>query len=337
MSEILPKGLGAVTFIPQAPADGGALAVEIWAAAPRNNANENRASYVYHTVLVGRTVVFDSEGIRWLFTADNRPDFFPVGAYARSCSAFERLGEQIVNNQFPLQNILRTWIYQGLLLLSEGDSQRYKELNRARTVFFRGLDFLADFLPSSNAPQSNAPARNVYPASTGIGTDDVDVTITAVALDSGRRDFFVTPLENPQQTSAFDYTTVYSPQSPKFARAMAVVTNTDCCVFVSGTASILAAESQHRGDAAAQTELTLDNINALLGHQNLVNHGIQGVLGGLGGMKCVRVYVKNSTDYPLIRGICERRLGNIPILYTIADVCRPELLVEIEGVAHWKR
>ncbi|MBC7336590.1 MAG: hypothetical protein H5U01_10000, partial [Clostridia bacterium] len=37
--------------------------------------------------------------------------------------------------------------------------------------------------------------------------------------------------------------------------------------------------------------------------------------------------------YTKVKAICDRRLGEVPTIYAIADVCRPELLVEIEGVA----
>ena len=33
------------------------------------------------------------------------------------------------------------------------------------------------------------------------------------------------------------------------------------------------------------------------------------------------------------RAVCEERLGELPTIYAVADVCRPELLVEIEGIA----
>jgi len=47
----------------------------------------------------------------------------------------------------------------------------------------------------------------------------------------------------------------------------------------------------------------------------------------------VRVYVKRQKDYGKVRAVCERRLGELPTIYAVADVCRPNLLVEIEGMA----
>jgi hypothetical protein len=45
------------------------------------------------------------------------------------------------------------------------------------------------------------------------------------------------------------------------------------------------------------------------------------------------VYIKSREDYGRTRAVCEARLGELPTIYAVADVCRPELLVEIEAVA----
>ena len=51
----------------------------------------------------------------------------------------------------------------------------------------------------------------------------------------------------------------------------------------------------------------------------------------------IRVYLKRPEDFPKCEAICERRFGSVPAIYAVADVCRHELLVEIEGVAFSKR
>ena len=47
----------------------------------------------------------------------------------------------------------------------------------------------------------------------------------------------------------------------------------------------------------------------------------------------VRVYIQRTGDYTNIRAACKNRLGELPTIYAMADVCRPDLLVEIEGIA----
>jgi hypothetical protein len=50
-------------------------------------------------------------------------------------------------------------------------------------------------------------------------------------------------------------------------------------------------------------------------------------------MALLRVYIKRQEDYAKTRAVCEARLDELPTIYAVADVCRPELLVEIEGIA----
>jgi len=54
-------------------------------------------------------------------------------------------------------------------------------------------------------------------------------------------------------------------------------------------------------------------------------------------MVLARVYVKRQEDYEKARAICKARLGELPVTYAMADVCRPDLLVEIEGIAFTPR
>jgi len=331
-AEIFPPILGAVTFVPQAPASGAVIALELWAV---SGCRTEIPSVICETPLPGQVAIAEFGDMRWFFGGGFRPESQPIGAYNRSLNAFERLGTQLKKQRFRLDQVLRTWIYQGHLVLPEGDTQRYKELNRARTDFFGETAFLKKYLPSQY--QGTQHQGTIFPASTGIGADDADVILSAIALDTKRRDVIAVPLENPHQTSAFDYGAVYSPQSPKFSRAMAVAAGNDCLVFVSGTASITDSESQHHENPVKQTEQTLDNIAALIEGENLARHGISGIACGLSNLECVRVYVKRPSELELVRQVCDRRLPEVPTIYTVADVCRPELLVEIEGIALARR
>lgn len=258
------------------------------------------------------------------------PGFEPIGAYKRSLSTFEKMRNGLENSGMKVEQILRTWIYQGHLTMAEGQTQRYKELNGARTDFFEGKDFIPDFLPTDYS------GPKVYPASTGIGDSGYDVTMSCVALgvpsERPRGEVRAVPLENPLQTSAFDYAEKYSPQSPKFSRAMLFTIGRSCTVFVSGTASITSQETQHLDDPIGQTRQTLDNIEALIAGTNLARHGIPGFEAGLGDLAVMRVYIKRREDYGAIRKLCEERCPDVPCVYTVADVCRDDLLVEIEGI-----
>ena len=119
-------------------------------------------------------------------------------------------------------------------------------------------------------------------------------------------------IENPRQVSAYRYPRQYGPKSPSFSRA----TIWRDTVFLSGTSSVVGHETMHAGDVLAQLDETLRNIEMLVPLDSIVT---------------AKTYVRNAADYDLIAP----RLENVfrSNLYLEADICRADLLIEIEGVA----
>ncbi len=137
------------------------------------------------------------------------------------------------------------------------------------------------------------------------------------------------PRENPRQVPAWSYPACHGPRSPSFARAMRGPDSLDGTLFVSGTASVVGHESRHRDDVAAQARETLRNIQALLGGPD----GTKGILRNA-RFSPVKAYLRHAEDRPIVQAILAEELGEAtPVLYLRADICRPELLVEIEGLA----
>ena len=252
----------------------------------------------------------------------------PARASISRRSRGSRLCALLAGERIDFDRVVRTWLYLGDITGRDGDSQRYKELNRGRSDFFSTCS-----LGVNRSLAVTTTTKVAYPASTGIGAEGRGLALGCLALASERDDVQTIPLENPRQTAAHDYGAIYSPQSPKFSRAMAVEIGTDVMILVSGTASITRSETQHLGDAVAQTSETLANIEALISEANLARHGLPGFGCTLSSLAVVRVYIKRQADYPAVRAMCESRLGQVPVTYTLADVCRPQLLVEIEGIA----
>ena len=305
------------TFVMQPPCDGAALGVELWAVGGP-------------AVTVKRfgpeLLTVESDGIRWIHCGDIRGVAGDGGAYAESMSAFQQMKARLSEAGVGFDQVVRTWIYVNQINEGEAGRQRYQELNRARTDFFR------DFTLCSKNRAAGAPAT-IYPASTGIGTRGTQLTMSCMALDSQRPDVFLMPLENPQQTPAYDYQAIYSPQAPKFSRAMAVVQGHFVATLVSGTASILNAQTCHAGDIVRQTAQTIENIERLIAPANFERHRLPGTGATLKDIAKLRVYVRNQEDFEACREVCERLLPRVPAIYLIADVCRQDLLVEIEAVA----
>jgi enamine deaminase RidA (YjgF/YER057c/UK114 family) len=137
-------------------------------------------------------------------------------------------------------------------------------------------------------------------------------------------------IENPRQISAYRYPEEYGPRSPTFARASLVRHGTDEVLFVSGTASIVGHANMHPTDVVAQTRETMANIKAVLDEAN--RHASQPGFD-LTSLH-YKVYVRNPADLEQIRAELMRCVGNtFEAVYLRADVCRPELLLEIEVTA----
>lgn len=323
MRDFYGDQMPATAYVPQHPCNGKLLSIEaLGVGKGKGDVTIQRIS--------DQLVLAGHNGIAWVHCAQIVPEIESQGVYDRSINAFAQMKTLLANAGVRFDQIIRTWLYLGGIVEGDGDEQRYKELNRARTDFFEGTQFLANCL----IPGRNGQA--IFPASTGIGTDNRDVMMGCIALATDRTDILATPLENPRQVSAFDYAARYSPKSPKFARAMALSCGNYATILISGTASITQQETQHLGDAARQTRETLDNIAALISEENLRHHGLPGLGTSLDSLALVRVYIKRQEDYEKVRAVCESRLGELPTIYAIADVCRPDLLVEIEGMAFSK-
>lgn len=167
------------------------------------------------------------------------------------------------------------------------------------------------------------------PAATGIGTLSPGIDLCFLATKPGR----TVHLENPRQTPAYKYPFRYGPKSPSFARATFLRGQHAGSLFVSGTASILGADTAHVDDIARQTCETLRNIDVLVGSENLRRHGVNGTGYTVRDLDQVKVYVRDPGHVPAVRGLCAQVFrADSEIAYFNVDVCRPDLLVEIEGV-----
>lgn len=310
----------ATTYIPQPPCGGELVAIEaLGFGGGREKMAIDRVSE--------QVVVVRQDGVTWVYADDAVPITSAEGVYEKTICSYQHLRRLLPAGGARLDQVIRTWLYLGDIVDDNGPMQRYKELNRGRTDVYDGVAFMAERLPET---YSNGP---VYPASTGIGTEGRGLYISALALVSDNDDVIAVPLENPRQTAAFAYCASYSPKSPKFSRALALCCGNATTLFISGTASITNSETVHIGDVVGQTHETLDNIAALIGEDNLAGHKLPGRGTTLDHLGVIRVYIKNRADYPAVHAACEARLPTVPKVYVVADVCRPDLLVEIEGIA----
>lgn len=309
----------ATSYVSQPPCSGKRIAVEAMGMKRcQGNLNVRRIS--------DQVVVAQHNGTSWVYVDQVGPRTSSPGVYEQTICSFQNLRRLLPMGGARFDQVLRTWLCLGDIVDSEGPTQRYKEMNRARSDVFEHSRFMGDQLPEDYH-------RRAFPASTGIGTEGRSLCVSALAVVSDCEDSVAVPLENPRQTAAYDYSPTYSPSSPLFSRGLAYCHGADTTLLISGTASITNAETRHCGDVVAQTSETLDNIASLIGEENLHRHNLPGRGTTLEGLAVARVYVKHQQDYADVRALCESRLGSVPVTYVVADVCRSDLLVEIEGIA----
>ena len=179
-----------------------------------------------------------------------------------------------------------------------------------------------------------------YPAATGIGMTTGGVIIGFIAV-SDSEEVEVKPVRNPRQIDAHQYSKVVlmglatgiqgEKCTPKFERAKMVTLDGKSYMYVSGTASIVGEKSLYPGDVVNQTKTTIENIFEIFSAENQesleLDFDVSQII-----FSHLRVYVKHLNDIQAVKVVCESKLKCKSCLFLESDICREELLVEIEGV-----
>ncbi|HEU4503825.1 MAG TPA: hypothetical protein VFR79_03295 [Nitrospira sp.] len=139
-----------------------------------------------------------------------------------------------------------------------------------------------------------------------------------------------THLGNPRQLNAYDYPEIYGPRSPSFARATLCRSEGATQLFISGTASVVGHQSRHEGLADMQALETVTNLRALIDRARAVPPSFE---RGTRSHSAFKVYVRNPKHLDIVRRVFHAPfLLSSHLLYLQGDLCRKELLVEVEGL-----
>jgi chorismate lyase/3-hydroxybenzoate synthase len=204
-------------------------------------------------------------------------------------------------------NLLRAWHYLPDIHGEERALERYKRFSLGRHEAF--------------VSRGRAISRDA-PAASAVGSSGGNTVIAFLAaLRPG------TPIENPRQVSAYSYPAQYGPRGPTFSRALFASWNGVPQLYVSGTASIFGHLSRHEGDAAAQADETILNLRSVIAEaRGLIE------VGEASGM-LFKVYLRDIAYRSLVEEKLRAAFGPAPgIVCLRADICRRELLLEIELV-----
>lgn len=267
------------------------------------------------------------EGKR-LFTDGILPASLDASILEQSNDVLAVLGDIMQAEGLDINTIVRQWNYIERIThvpTEAGANQHYQDFNDARSHFYAQTKW-----------------SHGYPAATGIGTSygGIMVEVDAVALKC--RKCSAVALDNQLQVAAHDYSQnvligvadkiFRHKTTPKFERAKAVVTpSSGLQVYISGTAAIRGEESLTGVGIGRQTIITLENIEYLISRPNLKKYGVK--TDKSPEIKIFRVYLKAESLLDEAHEIIHDRYPDVPTLYVLTDVCRDELLIEIEGVA----
>jgi len=229
---------------------------------------------------------------------------------AQALQMFDHAGGALQSNGASYRDVVRTWIYLPEIL------EWYGDFNRVRNEKYDSLGLMPD-LDAAAGPNEVA-----LPASTGIQGANIAgaaciMDLLAVGGADGER-VQTSLMTNEKQLDAFRY-------GAAFSRAACVREPDVTRVFVSGTAAIdEEGKSLYPGDAKRQIRRTLENVAALVDEAG----------GALSDLCDACLFLKRAEDVSAYRDVAdELGLGNMPAVCMVADVCRAELLFEIDGVA----
>ncbi|PIR73610.1 MAG: hypothetical protein COU40_01785 [Candidatus Moranbacteria bacterium CG10_big_fil_rev_8_21_14_0_10_35_21] len=290
------------TFIEGAPCVGGIIAgIQIIGVIAKNNSVKTK------------TVFFGGESIgRILETADFK-EIFLVGISGSQKRKGLALGEQaehaffeikniLSSNGYKMNNVIRTWIYMPKIL------DWYAEFNKARSKCFQEFGLIGK-------------NKKYLPASTGIQgkrNEKEEIFIDVLTLISKTSRCIVSVMKNTCQNEAREYGSLFS-------RGMAVKIENSETLYISGTASIdNNGKTVCLDDAAGQIAQTLKSIRSLLRTKKSC----------LSDIVIATAYCKNKKAYTDFKKfIANSKLKDIPFVPVYADICRDNLLFEIDAIA----
>lgn len=241
-----------------------------------------------------------------------------VSKYSR---CFEYLSEFLSSFSMSFNDVIRQWNYiPNIIGYNDDGAEEYALFNSARAKAY------------------SEAKMQLYPAATGIGVCGAEAII--IILAQKHLDEQVHAVENPLQISAYNYSdnvlnTIKNRNTcpkPLFSRGLAIVAdNIVNDFYISGTASIRGEATIGTESLREQTTKTIDNINNLISSANIHSATKLSNIGNL-TPTFLRVYLKNATEEKIAKELIISSYPQATIILLHADICRENLLIEIEGL-----
>ena len=250
----------------------------------------------------GRVVgsVFTAGGARQCLVGGLSPADKTLSRSEQTRLTLEKLQAVLAQAGFELADTVRTWFYLENILAW------YDDFNKARTKIYSAIKF----------------RNGSIPASTGVAAKNPTGTALALAawafrpLEQGARaEEIASPLQCPAPT-----------YGSSFSRAMELTSPTgERRVFISGTASIApGGKTEFVGDIRKQVKLTMDVVEAILGARGMT----------FANLTRATAYFRHPTDAGVFAAwLAANGLEQMPVISAQCDVCRDDLLFELEADA----
>jgi enamine deaminase RidA (YjgF/YER057c/UK114 family) len=255
-------------------------------------------------IMLGQRVVgsvFDGDGARYCLLAGLGPSQVASSPEDQTRQTFDQMEAALGRAGFALGDVVRTWFFLDDML------SWYDAFNRVRAETYSKRHFRSGALP----------------ASTGVGgrnPDGAALTAAAWAMQPSSASTRVEEVLSPRQCPAPAYGSLFS-------RAMELSSHQGRRILISGTASIDPdGRTVGTGEVRKQVALTMEVVEAMLHSRGF----------SIFDTTRATAYFKHTADMPALAEWCaERRLASLPVVPVRCDICRDDLLFEIE-LDGWK-
>jgi enamine deaminase RidA (YjgF/YER057c/UK114 family) len=267
-------------------------------------------------------VVIESDSFKEIWGAGLGNDQLMDDTRKAANAAFDMVVEILSRENLTLNHLVRQWNFIGNILEMKEGFQNYQIFNEVRSEYYKKYRTISGF-----------------PAATGVGMKygGVFLDFCAVKSDDAIK---LKAINNPNQINAYEYGQqvlkglisdgISVKHPPQFERALLMINKTANTLFISGTASIIGQETIGKGDINEQTLVTIENIMKLADAERIIKLTGNPVLMP-GRFYLLRVYIKKQEDFNAVKNICTEHFPEAPAIFIEADICRDDLLTEIEA------
>ena len=240
--------------------------------------------------------LYEDEYVQYCYLSGLLPTEASRPRNEQAAEIFKQMDTVLRSNRMEFKDVLRTWFYNDNIL------EWYGDFNHVRDSFFNKNHIFEGLVPASTGVGGRNPA----------GMALVGALLAVKAKSEG---VTASKIKSPLQSPALEY-------GSSFSRAVALDFPDHQRVYISGTASIDSdGTTVHIGEPEAQVELTMKVVHAILESRGMSWIDVTRALA----------YFKYAKDAPIFGKYCSlNNVPQLPVVIAENDICRDELLFEIE-------